>query len=311
MNAREPTLDSLAAPLPRYLLATRPAFLSVTLGACLIGLSTAAADGIAIDWIKAGVTIVFALVAHAGANVLNDYYDAVSGNDAANTERIFPFTGGSRFIQNGLLTLQQTAAFGAALMAATMAGGLWLLAVSGPGLAVLGALGLFLGFAYSGTPFQLNSRGWGEASIWLAWMVVAAGADYVQRGHAVPLPWFAAAGYSLLVTSILFINQFPDRRADASVGKRHWVVRLGPDRASDVYLGGVLLAHLLPAFAGAAGKLPPAAALAVGSLPLSLYAWNQLRVHRRDVARLAPAIRATIAAALVHAVLLSVGLLAP
>lgn len=310
MTTREPTLDALPAPLPRYLLATRPAFLTVTLGACAIGLATAAADGVAIDWVKACFTIAFALAAHAGANVLNDYYDAVSGNDAANTERIFPFTGGSRFIQNGLLSLQQTLAFGFGLMAATMAGGLWLLAVSGPGLFVLGCLGLFLGIAYSATPLRLNSRGWGEVSIWLAWMTVAAGTDYVQRAHAVPLPWIAAAGYALLVTNILFVNQFPDRRADAAVGKRHWVVRLGPDRAADAYLAGALLAHIVPALAGAAGSLPPGAALGVGSLPLSMHAWHQLRTHRHDVARLAPAIRATIAAALVHAGLLCVGLLA-
>jgi 1,4-dihydroxy-2-naphthoate octaprenyltransferase len=34
-------------------------------------------------------------------NVVNDYYDHLNGTDAANVERIFPFTGGSRFIQNG------------------------------------------------------------------------------------------------------------------------------------------------------------------------------------------------------------------
>jgi len=43
--------------------------------------------------------------------------------DAQNTERIFPFTGGSRFIQNGVLTLAQTRNFGYALMACVVAAG--------------------------------------------------------------------------------------------------------------------------------------------------------------------------------------------
>ena len=32
----------------------------------------------------------------AGANVLNDYFDHRSGNDAINTDFVRPFTGGSR-----------------------------------------------------------------------------------------------------------------------------------------------------------------------------------------------------------------------
>ena len=37
----------------------------------------------------------------------------------------------------------------------------------------------------------------------------------------------------LLVTNLLFINQFPDRAADAASGKRHWVVRLAPASAPE------------------------------------------------------------------------------
>ncbi|MBK7768906.1 MAG: hypothetical protein IPI44_24510 [Sulfuritalea sp.] len=96
----EPTLDALPNPLLSYFAATRPAFLSVTFVGCLLGLATAAYSGIAIGPALATATLFFALVAHAGANVINDYYDALSGCDGANTERQFPFTGGSRFIQN-------------------------------------------------------------------------------------------------------------------------------------------------------------------------------------------------------------------
>ena len=39
----------------------------------------------------------------------------------------------------------------------------------------------------------------------------------------------AHAGVNVL--NILYINQFPDRRADEMTGKRHWVVRLGATRA--------------------------------------------------------------------------------
>ena len=310
MHIAEPTLATIPNPVARYFLATRPPFLLVTIGACLIGLAGAHASGVAIDAMKAIVTVVFAMVAQAGANVLNDYYDSLSGNDAANTERIFPFTGGSRFIQNGVLTERETLAFGTALMAATVAAGLWLMMVSAPSLFFFGAAGLAIGWAYSAPPLRLNSRGWGEACIWVAWMIVAGGTDYVQRGHASALPWIAAAGYALLVTNVLFINQFPDFRADAAVGKRHWVVRLGPPRAARLYSSIGIAANACLVAGVVAGALPVASLAALLAIPLTAKAAIDLERHHYDVARLAPAIQATIAAALAHAVLLSAGLVA-
>ena len=293
----------------RYALATRPAFLAVTGAACAIGLSSALADGVPIDMLKAIVTVVFALAAHAGANVLNDYYDSRSGNDAANTERLFPYTGGSRFIQDGLLTERETLALGSALIAATMAAGLWLMATSAPGLFFFGAAGLFIAVGYSAPPFSLASRGLGEAAIWIAWMLVATGTDFVQRAHASPLPWFATASYALLVANVLFINQFPDRRTDEAVGKRHWVVRLGSRRAADAYLTAAIVAHLVVLLGVALRELPALAMIALFSLPASLHAANELRHHHAKVSELVPAIRSTIAAALLHGALVVVALL--
>jgi 1,4-dihydroxy-2-naphthoate octaprenyltransferase len=310
MAAAEPTLAALPSAPLRYLLATRPAFLSVTLGACLIGLGSAYAAGVPILAWKALVTIVFAMAAHAGANVLNDYYDSMSGNDAGNTDRIFPFTGGSRFIQNGVLSEGATARFGMALFAATVAAGLWLMTVSAPGLFFFGLAGVFIGIAYSAPPLSLNSRGWGEACIWAAWCVIAAGTDYVQRAAPSPLPWLAAAGYGLLVTNVLFINQFPDRRADERVGKRHWVVRLGPDRASRAYLAIAIAAYLFPLAGVAAGALPATTLIVLVALPLSLDAAGQLRRHRDEVSRLGPAIQKTIAGTMAHGALMAAGLAA-
>jgi 1,4-dihydroxy-2-naphthoate octaprenyltransferase len=118
----EPTLAAFQNPLTRYFAATRPAFVTASLMFCLLGLALAWHDGTAFDIPLALVTLLFALMAHAGINMLNDYYDALNGTDAQNTERIFPFTGGSRFIQNSVLTLAQTRNFDFALLAGVAAG---------------------------------------------------------------------------------------------------------------------------------------------------------------------------------------------
>ncbi len=88
--ASEPTPAALTNPFLRYFLATRPAFLSVSLVACLLGLAAAMYDRVFVSSWPAVLTIVSALVAHAGINVLNDYYDALNGTDDINTDRISP-----------------------------------------------------------------------------------------------------------------------------------------------------------------------------------------------------------------------------
>jgi 1,4-dihydroxy-2-naphthoate octaprenyltransferase len=310
MPAAEPTRAALANPLLRYFLATRPPFLTVTLFGCLIGLGTAWYDGIPMHIGTALVTMLFALVAHAGINVLNDYYDALNGTDAINTERIFPFTGGSRFIQNEVLTLQQTAGYGFALLAVVVAAGLWLTWIAGPGLLWIGLTGLAIGWAYSAPPLKLNSRGLGEMCVAVGFTLLAMGADYVQRRGFASLPVAAAASYGLLVTNILYINQFPDRKADEAAGKHHWVVRLGPLAGRWGYLVIAALAYGWVIVAIAQGILPVLAAAALLSAFLSAKAASVLVRHATEPARLAPAIQMTIGAASLHALLMAAALVA-
>ncbi len=228
----EPLRERLANPFARYVLATRPAFLTITLAGCLLGFAAAVSEGVAFGWARALATLLLALLAHAGINVLNDYCDHLNGTDARNTQRLYPYTGGSRFIQNGVFTPKQVRGFALALFAATIAGGLWLLSVAGPGLFWIGLAGLGIGWAYSAPPLQLNSRGLGELCVACGFLLVVVGAAYVQRGAWSVSPWLAGVPYALLVTNILYINQFPDREADRASGKLHWVARLQPATAA-------------------------------------------------------------------------------
>ncbi|MBZ0091210.1 MAG: prenyltransferase [Sulfuricellaceae bacterium] len=308
MSTVEPTLAALPKPLPRYFLATRPAFLSVTFVACLIGLAAAFADGLPLRASTALASVVFALVAHAGVNVLNDYYDALNGTDALNIERLFPFTGGSRFIQNGVLSLRETAIFGLVLFALVMAAGLWLMRVSGLGLFWIGALGLLVGWAYSAPPLKLNSRGLGEFGVLLGFLLIVAGTDYVQRGGFSEYPLAAGLPFALLVTGLLYINQFPDRRADEAAGKHTVVVRWGAQRAVYGYWLLAALAYGWLAAAVGLGLLPLVALIALAPAKFSLSAAQDLRRYAAEPKRLAPAIQATILAAIAHGILLAAAL---
>jgi len=305
----EPSRERLANPFARYLQATRPAFLTITLAGCLLGFATAVAGDAVFGWERALATLLLASLAHAGVNVFNDYCDHLNGTDARNTQRIYPYTGGSRFIQNGVLTPRQIRGFAALLFAVTIVGGLWLLSVAGAGLFWIGFAGLAIGWAYSAPPLRLNSRGLGEVCVAAGFLLVVAGADYTQRGVVAPLPWLAGAPYALLAANILYINQFPDRAADRASGKLHWVARLPPATAVWGY-GLILLAAALALLGGILlDALPPAAVAAFAAWIPAILAWRQLRRFAATPEHLAPAIKRTLLAAHALPLLLAVTLL--
>ncbi|CAG0974855.1 1,4-dihydroxy-2-naphthoate octaprenyltransferase [Burkholderiales bacterium] len=306
----EPTPAAFANPVKRYLAATRPAFLSVTLVGCLLGLATAVFAGQPLAAPTALLTAILALLAHAAVNVLNDYFDHRNGTDLFNTQRVFPFTGGSRFIQNGVISAETTRRFGLLLFLAVIPGGLVLVLASGPGLLLIGALGLGVGWAYSAPPLQLASRGLGELAVAAGWLLVVLGADYVQRGAFAWQPLGAGLGFALLVANLLYLNQFPDVQADARAGKRTLVVRLGVGRARWGYLALALAAHTATLLAVLLGALPKLALWAELSLPVSLLAARVLWRHAANPPRLVPGIRLTILAALLHGLLLALCLVA-
>ncbi len=297
----EPTPEALRNPIQRYLLATRPAFLTITLAGCLLGFALAPA----LHWGLAILTLLLALLAHAGVNVLNDYYDHLNGTDAANTGRLFPFTGGSRFIQNRVLTPGQTLAYGLALFAVVIGGGLWLIEQSGPGLFWIGLAGLAIGWAYSAPPLKLNSRGLGELCVATGFLLIVAGSDFVQQGAFDRLPWVAGLPYALLVTNVLYINQFPDRDADRLAGKWHWVVRLEPARAAWGYWLILMLALATLLVAVFSGLLPRLALLSLAGVLPAFVAGRQLLAHAAEPASLVPPIQRTILAAHLQPVILA------
>lgn len=301
----EPSLAALPNPFLRYFAATRPAFLSVTFVGVLVGLASAAAAGAQLDPATATLTMFFALVAHAGANVINDYYDSLSGCDAANDGRVFPFTGGSRFIQNGVISQRAIGLYGYGLLAAVIPAGLWLTFVSAPGLIWIGLMGLLVGWAYSAPPLKLQSRGFGEFGITAGWLLVVVGTDFVQRHGFSFAPVAAGLGFALLVANVLYINQFPDIAADALVGKRTVVVRLGARGARVGYALVALLCYGWVVAMIVVGHLP---ALALVSLLGAIPSFGALRVLWRNAetpAELVPAIKLTILAAVVHGLLLA------
>jgi len=75
-HATETDLSALLAHPARWLLATRPAFLTLTLGGVLLGLAMAGPQALAKGWPQALLAILLALLCHAAVNVINDVCSA-------------------------------------------------------------------------------------------------------------------------------------------------------------------------------------------------------------------------------------------
>src|SRR6056297_1617241 len=97
------TARRIPAPM-RPLAAIRAPFLLASLLPVGLGLAGARHAGASIDAGLSVLTLLTAGLLHAGINVINDVVDARNGTDAINVDRVPPFTGGSRMIQDGVYT---------------------------------------------------------------------------------------------------------------------------------------------------------------------------------------------------------------
>ena len=288
---------------------TRPGFLVITPVACALGVAITVWQGAIFSFWVAGVATCAAVLMHAAANVLNDYHDAQSGADEANTQGLFPFTGGARLIQNGEVSVEQTRAWAYALAVGAALLGVWLTWQVGEVVVTLGVLGLFLGWSYSAEPLRLMSRGLGELSVGLAWALMVWGSAAVCQTDWSLAAGLAALGYGAWVTNILLINGFPDAPADAAVGKRTAVVRAGPRLAAQIYIGSAAASYVLLIGAILGEVLPPEAAWAALSLPTACLGAIELWRHAHEPQQLRPAVMCTIISTLIYGLGMTAGLL--
>jgi len=256
------------------------------------------------------LTLAGAVLAHAGANMANDYYDTMSGNDDINRYRS-PFNGGAGLIQDGLLTSRQVHAAALTAFAVAAGIGVYLAYVRGPAVLVLALVGGLFAYFYTANPLHLAYYGLGELMVGASFgPLLVVGAYLVQTGTASPVVVLASVPVGFLIAAVLYINQFPDYEADKAVGKRHWVVRLGTRRALPG-LSGLLAATYLSVVAAVALGLAPWPTLsALLTIPMSAKALRIAWTHHASPVELRPANALVIGTHLVTGLLLSAGFLA-
>ncbi|RYE88951.1 MAG: 1,4-dihydroxy-2-naphthoate polyprenyltransferase [Myxococcales bacterium] len=261
-----------------WLLATRPATLLVGLVPVLVGTALAHAAGT----LRVGPALAAlwgSVCLQIGSNLANDVFDHEKGADTA--ERLGPL----RVTQAGLLTPRQVKTGMVVSFALAMVAGVYLTAVAGWPIVVIGLASIVAAVAYTGGPYPLGYNGLGEVFVFVFFGLVAVpGTTFVQAGHVLPAAWPAALPVGALAAAVLLVNNVRDVDTDAVAGKRTVVVRFGRPVGTALYLLCVVLACATPVAMVALKMTTPWALLPLATAPIGLRLWRTVSAEREGPA---------------------------
>lgn len=176
------------------------------------------------SWGAALLAVLGVALAHLGMNLADDWFDyrVHSGETrqklAADGMRAriikYPYLTSGQATPNQLLTA--TAVF---LLLAAAAGGV-LIWMRGIYIVYLMLAAFLIGISYSGQPFRLGFRGWGEMVIFLMFgPLLMSGVFYASTGvFSAKIAWISVA-VGLLVTNIVYTHSIMDAEPDRRMGK--------------------------------------------------------------------------------------------
>jgi 1,4-dihydroxy-2-naphthoate octaprenyltransferase len=228
----------------------------------------AAAGGLAalqglFDWALFLAALAASVLLHVGTNVINEIYDVRRGVDTITSPRA------SHAILKGRVTEREAFGLAFAAFAVSAALGVYMIAVRGWPVAVLGIVGLVAGWGYTAPPLQYKFRAVGVPLVFfLMGPLMVTGAYYVITGQ---FDWSAVVlsiPVGLLVAAILHGNEWRDVSDDARMGSSTLSIRAGRRVAHWLYVSLVVGAYIALGLAVATKVLPPLTLLAILSLPL-------------------------------------------
>ena len=150
--------------------------------------------------------------------------------------------------------------------------GIYLVATRGLGLLWIGIAGVFLSIFYTAPPLKLVHRGLGEICVALGFgPIMVLGTYYVIAQRFSFEAFWASLPVALLIMLVLYVNQIPDKPADARSGKNTIVVRLPKGAIVAGYGLAVAAAFLLIAIGALTGIMTRWTLLALLTAP---YGWQ-------------------------------------
>jgi 1,4-dihydroxy-2-naphthoate octaprenyltransferase len=267
--------------LQQYLIATRPWSFSMSVISVTLGTLVAWRSG-PVHWGAYLAVAVGMVLAHAGGNVLNDYFDSrnqVDRPDSA-TARYRPHP-----ILGGLMSPSTLRLEGAVLLALAAVIGVGLAVLRTPLVAGFALAGLGLTYFYTAGPVTLKYRALGEVAVFLVWgPLMFLGAYAVQRGSLGAEAVVASVPFGVLVALVLYANNIRDIAQDRRAGIRTLATVLGHRRALAGFTVMMLAAYVYVVVAVAVRAFSPWMLLVVLSAPTALSLVRTFRAGIPDAA---------------------------
>jgi 1,4-dihydroxy-2-naphthoate octaprenyltransferase len=235
---------SSSARIAIWLRALRAPFLTASAAPVMLGAFAGFSRTGTLSASRLGLTLGSVVCIHLGANLANDYFDEITGCDRLNPEPT-PFSGGSRVIQDGLLSARAIITVSVVFFTLGLIQGLYLNSMlAGNAVLVIGLIGILCGVVYTAIPLNLSYRGIGEVLVFMAFgPLVVAGSYLCQTGKLEAFPFLVSVPAGLLVLSILLVNEVLDLEWDRRAGKRTIIVTLGERRGYLLFLLTYLAAY--------------------------------------------------------------------
>jgi 1,4-dihydroxy-2-naphthoate octaprenyltransferase len=251
------------SPLRLWLVAARPRTLPAAVAPVLVGTALAASE----DVFRAGAfaaALIGSIFIQVGTNLSNDYSDARRGADTE--DRLGPV----RVTAGGLMPPRMVLIGTYVAFAIAVAAGLYLAAIAGWELIVVGAASILAGVLYTGGPRPYGYEGLGEVFVFLFFGLVAVVGSYFVQTEELRWEAFAlAVPVGLLASAILVVNNVRDVDTDRRAGKRTLAVRLGRQRARSLFVAMIAISFVVPVAIWLAGGLSAWLLLSLAALPLA------------------------------------------
>jgi 1,4-dihydroxy-2-naphthoate polyprenyltransferase len=217
---------------------------------CSLGVVMAWKDGRG-DLLSSFAVIIAGLALQAGVNLVNDFFEFRQGKVDDKVANL-GFSHADRDLLEALIFLVGLAFFGVTGLI-----GLFLVWRTGWPLLVLGVVGFFGGFFYTGEPLNYKRRGLAVPLVFfLMGVFMVAGSYYAVTGIHSWTVVAASVPVSILVSLILLANELRDFEADTRHGIRTLSVRMGYRNATVLYCCLLAAAYCGPLVLWAAGILP-------------------------------------------------------
>lgn len=216
--------------LKAWILAARPKTLTGAITPVMVGIALATMDG-HFQWLPALVCCLFACLMQIAANFINDLFDYLKGTDRE--DRLGPERAcaqgwiSPKAMRNGIILT---------VILACLIGSILLL-YAGWELVIVGLLCVLFAFLYTTGPYPLSYNGWGDVLVIVFFgFVPVGGTYYVQALTWTPDVTIVSLVSGLLIDTLLVVNNYRDREADATSGKRTVIVRFGEKFGRYLYL---------------------------------------------------------------------------